>query len=78
MQLKVVKVKAGQGSLRERIKDALAKKGMRVRILVNRLAKEREEIVWKPGELDAVALELRHLAYQIRVLKMAKAATEEI
>ena len=28
--------------------------------------------------LDAVALELRHLAYQIRVLKMAKAATEEI
>ena len=78
MQLKVVKVKAGQGSLRERIKDALAKKGMRVRILVNRLAKEREEIVWKPGELDAVALELRHLAYQIRILKMAKAATEEI
>ena len=28
-------------------------------------------------ELDAIALELRHLAFQIRVLKNAKTATEE-
>ncbi len=77
MKLMVVKVKAGQAELRERIKDALVKKAVRAKTLIRRLAGD-EEIVWKPGELDEVALELRHLAYQIRTLKMAKAATEEI
>ena len=29
------------------------------------------------AHIDAIALELRHLAFQIRVLKNAKTATEE-
>ena len=61
-KMRTVKVKAGQEKLRERIKDALAQKGARAHIC---------------AELDAIALELRHLAFQIRVLKNAKTATEE-
>ena len=38
MKIKMVKVKAGQQKLRERIKDALAKKGARASILINKLA----------------------------------------
>ena len=77
MQIKVVKVKAGQAKLREAIKDALAKKGARARILINKLAAEKDTVVWDYAQLDAVALELRHLAFQIRTLKQAKVATEE-
>ena len=40
MKVKVIKVKAGQAKLREAIKDALAKKGARARILINKLAAE--------------------------------------
>ena len=80
MKIRMVKVKAGQQKLRERIKDALAKKGARASILINiinRLAANKKAVIWKPAELDAIALELRHLAFQIRVLKNAKTATEE-
>ena len=77
MKIRMVKVKAGQRKLRERIKDALAKKGARASILVNKLAANKKAVIWKPAELDAIALELRHLAFQIRVLKNAKTATEE-
>ena len=75
--VRTVKVKAGQEKLRERIKDALAKKGARASILINKLAANKKAVIWKPAELDAIALELRHLAFQIRVLKNAKTATEE-
>ena len=67
-KMRTVKVKAGQEKLRERIKDALAQKGARAHI---------KAVVWRYAELDAIALELRHLAFQIRVLKNAKTATEE-
>ena len=77
MQTKMVKVKAGQQKLRERIKDKLAKSGARAHILINKLAADNKAVIWKPAELDAIALELRHLAFQIRVLKNAKTATEE-
>ena len=77
MKVKVIKVKAGQAKLREAIKDALAKKGARTRILINKLAAEKDTVVWDYAQLDAVALELRHLAFQIRTLKQAKVATEE-
>ena len=77
MKVKVIKVKAGQAKLREAIKDALAKKGARARILINKLAAEKDMVVWDYAQLDAVALELRHLAFQIRTLKQAKVATEE-
>ena len=77
MKVKVIKVKAGQTKLREAIKDALAKKGARARILINKLAAEKDTVVWDYAQLDAVALELRHLAFQIRTLKQAKVATEE-
>ena len=75
MKIRMVKVKAGQQKLRERIKDALAKKGARASILINKLAANKKAVIWKPAELDAIALELRHLAFQIRVLKTAKTAT---
>ena len=75
--MRTVKVKAGQEKLRERIKDALAKKGARAHILINKLAGNNKAVVWRYAELDAIALELRHLAFQIRVLKNAKTATEE-
>jgi len=77
MKIRMIKVKAGQQKLRERIKDALAKKGARASILINKLAANKKAVIWKPAELDAIALELRHLAFQIRVLKNAKTATEE-
>ena len=75
-KIRTVKVKAGQARLREDIKDALAKKGARATILINKLAADKS-VVWRYAELDAIALELRHLAFQIRVLKQAKLATEE-
>lgn len=75
-KIRIVKVKAGQQKLREDIKDKLAIKGARVLALVNKL-KATEDIAWRYTELDAIALELRHLAFQIRVLKQAKLATEE-
>lgn len=77
MQIKVVKVKAGQAKLREAIKDALAKKGARAWSLINKLNADHKAIVWKPAELDAAANELRHIAFQIRALQQAKVATEE-
>ena len=77
MKVKVIKVKAGQAKLREAIKDALAKKGARARILINKLAAEKDTVVWDYAQLDAVALELRHLAFQIRTVKQAKVAIEE-
>ena len=75
-KVRIVKVKAGQEKLREDIKNALAVKGARAQILINKL-KAEEGIVWRYAELDAIALELRHLAFQIRTLKRAKLATEE-
>ena len=77
MKIRMVKVKAGQQKLRERIKDALAKKGARASLLVNKLTANKKAVIWKPAELDAIALELRYLAFQIRALKNAKTATEE-
>ena len=77
MKIKTVKVKAGQQKLRERIKDALAKKGARASLLVNKLTANKKAVIWKTAELDAIALELRYLAFQIRALKNAKTATEE-
>ena len=76
-QMKMIKVKAGRAKLREAIKDALAKKGARARILIGRLAADKDAVVWDYARLDAIALELRHLAFQIRTLKLAKTATEE-
>ena len=75
-KMRLVKVKAGQEKLRADIKDALAKKGARATILINKLAADKS-VVWRYAELDAIALELRHLAFQIRPLKPAKVATEE-
>lgn len=76
MKLRMVKVKKGQMKLHEEIKNRLAKKGARAMTLIDRLGKDKS-IVWRPAELDVIALELRHLAFQIRVHKMAKVATEE-
>ena len=76
MKLRMVKVKKGQMKLHEEIKNRLAKKGARAMTLIDRLGKDKS-IVWRPAELDVLALELRHLAFQIRVHKMAKVATEE-
>ena len=75
--LKVIRVKAGRAKLREALKQELARKGMRGRVLINKLAAEKDTVVWDYAQLDAVALELRHLAFQIRTLKQAKLATEE-
>ena len=76
-KMKMVRVKAGQMKLHEAIKDALAKKGVRAGILINKLTADQKAVVWIPAELDAIALELRYLAFQIRALKNAKKATEE-
>ena len=76
-QIRIAKVKAGQEKLRERIKDALAQKGARAHILIDKLAADDKAVIWRYAELDAIALELRHLAFQIRTLKNAKTATEE-
>lgn len=77
MPIKMIKIKAGQEKLHEAIKDALAKKGARTHILINKLAANKKTMVWDYAQLDAIALELRHLAFQIRTLKQAKLATEE-
>ena len=76
MKLRMVKVKKGQMKLHEEIKNRLAKKGARAMTLIDRLGKDKS-IVWRPAALDVIALELRHLAFQIRVHEMAKVATEE-
>lgn len=75
--IRVVKVKAGRAKFRETLKQELARKGVRGRVLINCLARERDAVVWDCARLDAIALELRHLAFQIRTLKQAKLATEE-
>ena len=77
MQIKVVKVKAGQAKLREAIKEQLARKGARAGSLINKLNADNKAVIWRPADLDAAALELRHLAFQIRALQKAKVATEE-
>ena len=77
MQIKVVKVKAGQAKLREAIKEQLARKGARAGSLINKLNADNKAATWRPADLDATALELRHLAFQIRALQQAKVATEE-
>ena len=59
------------------VKNRLARKGARAGILINQLAADKNAVVWIPAKLDAIALELRYLAFQIRALKNAKKATEE-
>ena len=76
-KMRVVKVKAGHDRLREEIRSQLARKGARAGILIGRLGADREAVVWDYARLDAIALELRHLAFQIRNLQQAKLATEE-
>lgn len=77
MKIRLVKVKKGQMKLHEEIKNRLARKGARAEILIKQLAAERNAVVLMPAKLDAIALELRHLAFQIRALRNAKKATEE-
>ena len=77
MKLRMVKVKKGQMKLHEEIKNRLAKKGARAGILIGRLGADKEAVIWKPTDLDAIASELRYLAFQIRHLQQAKLATEE-
>lgn len=43
--VRTVKVKAGQEKLRERIKDALAQKGARAHVLINKLAADNKAVV---------------------------------
>lgn len=73
---RTIKVKEGKAKLREVLKDRLAKNGAKAAILINKLAADKS-IVWRPTELDEVANELRHLAFQIRNDQDAKLATEE-
>ena len=75
-QVKVIKVKPGRDRLREEIKNQLALKGARAGILIGRLGADKEAVIWKPTDLDAIASELRHLAFQIRNLQQAKLATD--
>ena len=77
-QVKVIKVKPGRNKLREEIKNQLARKGARAGILIGRLGADKEAVIWKPTDLDAIASELRYLAFQIRNLQQAKLATEEV
>ena len=77
MKIRPVKVKKGQMKIHEALKNALAKKGARAGILIDRLTANKKAVVWIPAELDAIAEELRYLAFQIRNLKNAKKATEE-
>ena len=77
MKIRLVKVKKGQMKLHEAIKNALAKKGARAGILIDKLTANKKAVVWIPAELDAIAEELRYLAFQSRNLKNAKKATEE-
>lgn len=76
-QVKVIKVKPGRDKLREEIKNQLARKGARAGMLIGRLGADKESVIWKPTDLDAIASELRYLAFQIRNLQQAKLATEE-
>ena len=73
---RTIKVKEGKAKLRELLKDRLAKNGAKAAILIGKLAADKS-IVWRPTELDEVALRLRHLAFQIRNDQDAKAALEE-
>ena len=73
---RTIKVKEGKAKLREVLKDRLAKNGAKAAILIGKLAADKS-IVWRPTELDEVANELRHLAFQIRNDQDAKLATEE-
>ena len=73
---RTIKVKEGKAKLREVLKDRLAKNGAKAAILIGKLAADKS-IVWRPTELDEVALRLRHLAFQIRNDQDAKAALEE-
>ncbi len=75
--LKLVKVKKGQMQLHKRIKNLLACKGARAWVLIDKLTANKKAVVWIPDELDAIANELRYIAFQIRNLKNAKKATEE-
>ena len=77
MKIRLVKVKKGQMKLHEAIKNALAKKGARAGILIDKLTANKKAVVWIPAELDAIAEELRDLAFEIRNRKSAKKATEE-
>ena len=77
MKIRLVKVKNGQMKLHEEIMNRLARKGARAVILIKQLAADKNAAVLMPEKLDAIALELRHLAFQIRALKNAKKATEE-
>ena len=74
--IRQIKVKEGQEELRERIVEALDGKTTMARGLIKKLYDEYA-LVTKPDELDAIALHLRHLAFQIRALRNAKLATEE-
>ena len=73
---RTIKVKEGKAKLREVLKDRLAKNGAKAAILIGKLAADKS-IVWRSAELDEVANELRHLAFQIRNDQDAKLATEE-
>ena len=73
---RTITIKKGRVKLREAIKNELARKGSRARILIDQLTADKT-VVWRPVELDAKASELRHLAFHIRNLQNAKAATEE-
>ena len=73
---RTIKVKEGKAKLREVLKDRLAKNGAKASILIGKLAADKS-IVWRPTELDEVANDLRHLAFQIRNDQDAKLATEE-
>lgn len=77
MKIRLVKVKNGQMKLHEEIMNRLARKGARAVILIKQLAADKNAAALMPEKLDAIALELRHLAFQIRALKNAKKATEE-
>ena len=77
MKIRLVRVKKGQMKLHEEIKNRLARKGARAGLLINKLNADGKAVIWKPADLDAAALELRHLAFQIRTLQQAKVATEE-
>ena len=46
-------------------------------LLIDKLTANKKAVVWIPAELDAIAEELRYLAFQIRNLKNAKKVTEE-
>ena len=73
---RTITIKKGRVKLREAIKNELARKGSKAWILIDQLTADKT-VVWRPVELDAKASELRHLAFQIRNLQNAKAATEE-